>query len=686
MPFKPRLVGNGHGFWRDLDCPFPPQQGERPRHGFDRKAEIIGEIDARHRQHERDRQRRAREHPVAPSEQEGGDALDRGLAAKQQHLLLRQSQFVPGGIEQAPFECGEMAEHRGQFRPVEPAEPYLLQRLRRDGIGLLRGQPQEIAWSHEAGDLSPAVRQRLEQFHHALVDIEEMPRRLAFLDENLARSDALLTGDTGEKMHILVRQHIAEADTPRIAGGADFRRDASGNIDDASADNGMIGHGGLSLCRAQLAALSPKAAQAIPAFAAQTGMKCSACHIGFPQLTPFGRQFKLQGYILGGTFPTWKNFALMSQIGVTQMHDKVPGGLAPGFKSNDAWAAQQTSLFFGGALDAKLGLGAFAQVTYDGVAHQWHWDNLDIRLAHPGKLFGKPLFYGLTFNNAPTVTDLWNSPPSWGYPYIPSSLAVGPIAQQQIPMLAQGVYGFGAYGALNITSLDMIYAEADLYKSLPNRLSYALGVGPAAQIDGVIPYLRLALQRTWGNSAWEIGTYALLDRPYPQGMINGPTDQFLDVAADSQFQYITGKQAFSVQANIIHESQDWRASYPLGLAGNRADTLDTLTLTVSELFLQKYGVTESFRTIYGNADPVLYTAGPVGGSANGKPNTDSWTTELDYYPFNNGGPNWLPWLNAKIFFENTMYSKFNGLARKYDGAGRSAGANDTVFTGIWLAF
>ncbi|OYV66903.1 MAG: hypothetical protein B7X09_02715, partial [Acidiphilium sp. 21-66-27] len=84
---------------------------------------------------------------------------------------------------------------------------------------------------------------------------------------------------------------------------------------------------------------APDAAYAIPAFAAQTGEPCSACHIGFPQLTPYGRDFKLEGYIAGGMFPTWKNFAAMSQIGWTQQHDKVPGGLQPGFKSNDAWAA-----------------------------------------------------------------------------------------------------------------------------------------------------------------------------------------------------------------------------------------------------------------------------------------------------------------------------------------------------------
>ncbi len=431
---------------------------------------------------------------------------------------------------------------------------------------------------------------------------------------------------------------------------------------------------------------SPDVAHAIPAFAAQTGEPCSACHIGFPQLTPYGREFKLEGYIAGGTFPTWKNFAIASQIGFTQLHDKIPGGLHPGFKSNDVVVPQQTSLFYGGALDTQLGLGAFIQGTYSGVSKSVHWDGADIRLARPATLFGKPLFFGLTFNNAPTITDLWNTIPAWGFPYIHSNVEPGPIADDQIDALGGEVYGLGAYGALNITPADMLYTEADLYKSLPNHLSYALGAGPAPRIDGVIPYVRLAFQHTWVNNSFEVGSYALFDRPYPSGMLNGPTDRILDVAADSQFQYITAKQALSIQANFVHESQDWRASYPLGITANPSDTLDLLTVTVSELLFQKYGITESFRTVYGNADPLLYAASPIGGSANGKPDTNSWSTELDYYPFNNGGPKWLPWLNAKLFVVDTFYPTFNGLAHNYDGFGRSAGANDTLFAGIWVAF
>src|SRR5450631_3008222 len=44
-------------------------------------------------------------------------------------------------------------------------------------------------------------------------------------------------------------------------------------------------------------ALYASAAQAVPSFARQTGMACAACHTVYPELTPFGREFKLNGYV-----------------------------------------------------------------------------------------------------------------------------------------------------------------------------------------------------------------------------------------------------------------------------------------------------------------------------------------------------------------------------------------------------
>ena len=40
---------------------------------------------------------------------------------------------------------------------------------------------------------------------------------------------------------------------------------------------------------------------AVPSYARQTGQECVACHVSFPELTPYGRYFKLTGYTIGKT-------------------------------------------------------------------------------------------------------------------------------------------------------------------------------------------------------------------------------------------------------------------------------------------------------------------------------------------------------------------------------------------------
>ena len=47
---------------------------------------------------------------------------------------------------------------------------------------------------------------------------------------------------------------------------------------------------------ALLLALPLTPAHAVPSFARQTGYTCAVCHTVFPQLTAFGRNFKLHGY------------------------------------------------------------------------------------------------------------------------------------------------------------------------------------------------------------------------------------------------------------------------------------------------------------------------------------------------------------------------------------------------------
>jgi hypothetical protein len=42
--------------------------------------------------------------------------------------------------------------------------------------------------------------------------------------------------------------------------------------------------------------LSLPSAHAVPSYSRQTGLPCSSCHYAPPELTPFGRTFKLEGY------------------------------------------------------------------------------------------------------------------------------------------------------------------------------------------------------------------------------------------------------------------------------------------------------------------------------------------------------------------------------------------------------
>ena len=64
------------------------------------------------------------------------------------------------------------------------------------------------------------------------------------------------------------------------------------------------------------------------------------------------------------------------------------------------------------------------------------------------------------------------------------------------------------------------------------------------------------------------------------------------------------------------------------------------------------------------------------GSASGKPDSKGFIFELAY----------LPWYNTRFSVQYTVYDRFNGGATDYDGSGRNAGDNDTLYLDAWLMF
>src|SRR4051812_27811702 len=90
-------------------------------------------------------------------------------------------------------------------------------------------------------------------------------------------------------------------------------------------------------------------ATAVPSFAAQTGQPCTACHVGAfgPQLTPFGRAFKIGGYTQTGGEGIAAQVPLAAMVlgSFTNTNASQPEPPVRGFARNNNFALDQVSLF-----------------------------------------------------------------------------------------------------------------------------------------------------------------------------------------------------------------------------------------------------------------------------------------------------------------------------------------------------
>lgn len=434
----------------------------------------------------------------------------------------------------------------------------------------------------------------------------------------------------------------------------------------------------IALARAYVAAHTA-GANYLPSFARQTGLACSACHYQFLTLTPFGRKFKLNGYTLtsqttltekdstnGGKLDLspFSMLSAMATAAITHTKDDLPD------TQNDAVALpQELSAFLAGRISSNVGL--FSQFTYSGADGAFGIDNIDIRFANRFTVGSNTeVVYGLTLNNNPTVQDLWNTTPAWGYPFIGSEGAPGGAAAALIDGgLSQNVLGLGSYTMIG----NLLYGEISVYRS-----AFQGAAAPSSEtgaIKGVAPYWRLALQKEWKNQYLMIGAFGLHSSLYP-GELTGARDTYSDVGADTQFETKAGSGEVVVRGSWIHEDQSLDATFIGGGSANATNTLKIMRVNASYYPRQWLGLTMGYFDTQGSSDPGLYAPGAVDGSANGSPKTNGFMGELDYNP----------WENTRLGLQYIGYSNFNGQTTNYDGEGRKASGNNTVYVFVWLAF
>jgi hypothetical protein len=452
-----------------------------------------------------------------------------------------------------------------------------------------------------------------------------------------------------------------------------------------------------------VSAVNPPKVQAVPSYARQTGLACSGCHYTPPELNPAGRRFKLLGYVdradetktvkteggkkraaldLLSSLP----LSVMLEASFTSTKSQVPTVTTnptppPAFtltptQNGSFEFPQDISLFLSGAWTSHI--GSFLQVTYDTQDDHFTSDNTDIRFANTTKLGGKELVYGLDLNNNPTVSDLWNSTPAWGFPWINNDFAPTPTASAIINgSLAQDVAGFGAYAMWN----SHLYLEGTVYRSAhvggpqPNP-----GTINTYNIRGVAPYWRVAWQELTAKTQYEIGTYGMHMRSTPpnaNGIVPGPEDEYTDFAFDTQIdRSLFRTDVLSFRATYIRENADLLASFAAGAAGFGSHHLNTVMANAEYHFGNKYTGTFGLFDTGGSKDSILFASAPVSGSANGDPRGAGYIANVSFWP----------WQNLQLAAQYTGYTRFNGGSTNYDGWGRSASANNTIYVDAKFIF
>jgi hypothetical protein len=317
-------------------------------------------------------------------------------------------------------------------------------------------------------------------------------------------------------------------------------------------------------------------------------------------------------------------------------------------------------------------------------------DTSDVRLTTPLDLGDSELRVGLSVNNGPTVQDPFNSTFAWIFPFASSRLAPTPAAQ---PLLAGGMIG-NSLGVTAYTWYDRrLYVEAGLYNTYGPTLLNTTGgtLGPGATANPA-PYARIAYEWNWSGQSAHVGALLLHANLNPA---TGPRvsigafgkNSFTDYGIDAGYQFLGDRtHVGTVDAIFVHENQDLQSSFAQGTSSQAGNRLNQIRLNLTYYYRDTYGLTFGWQNTWGNANPAFFAPAPVTGSANGKPNSNSFVIEADWIPFGKAD-SWLsPLANLKLGAQYTIYTRFNGGTSNYDGFGRNATGNNTLFLYAWLAF
>jgi hypothetical protein len=158
--------------------------------------------------------------------------------------------------------------------------------------------------------------------------------------------------------------------------------------------------------------------------------------------------------------------------------------------------------------------------------------------------------------------------------------------------------------------------------------------------------------------------------------VAGRRDTHTDPSFDLQYERPFGVDLLTAHATYTHETSHLDGTFAAGGAAELSHHLNTFRANATYHLRKRYTATIAGYSTTGNADPLLFAPAPVTGSASGSPNSSGFIGQAGFWPKQ----------NIELTAAYTAYARFNGASRNYDGSGRNASANNSVYVALWLNF
>lgn len=392
-------------------------------------------------------------------------------------------------------------------------------------------------------------------------------------------------------------------------------------------------------------------AQAVPAYARQTGNACADCHAGAygPGLTPYGMRFKMNGY----TDTDGQGTKIPAAIQLNGVRT-VP---AKGQSSN---LLSEADIYLAGRVSDNVGGFVKVQVNNNGQnKFNTQLSHVDLRyVAKDLKLGGKDALVGVSVNNDPGFDDPVNA--------LPASMDNGPptvsgtlLNPSSSNTLSRRVIGASVYALYD----NNWYGELGTYNSLPTSMQYDLGYsisGDPGKLSDT-GYARFAYMKDMKRQFFSAGVVALTtNRQLPR---SGPSEHLTDLGYDVTYQYLGNRENIVQLAYVNIMERRRYATTPAGsvpgLFALSNGVVHDQTLTLTYTFKQSYGVIVSHMVSTGTHDIVRFV--PYG-----QPDTSSNSFTVFWTPFGKDD-SFTSIANLRLAAEWFRFNKFNGSSTNVFG-------------------